>query len=727
MGVILREVIPDGTDTGVLGEVFPDWIGLEFSQDIAAGTLTFNYPADGLNADLLRGGMFLVPVVDGKSLYKNSYFEVGEGSGEVVQEATGNVRSITAYSLLSGLEKVRWMPAIGSSFMDEEGFSYTAATPGAVIKAGVQNYLSRARAYGDSVSWISSVSTGQDSQWPVLVDEMISPTTSVTTVLDRYNELGLARVHFEGFRLHINPHPNLLASNYGQLSSSSTLWSVDYANKTTVLSSSRYEAFPRAVTLGNGTIVATWGSQTDHYGSGGASYGMMSTSTNGKTWTAAKQLGWGAVTPVALSRKGDRVAVLGMTRGPFAGYISVSSTPTTSFPTPTTIPSSAWGSPSWAFPADLEWIDDGTTNGIILATSYGSGGVRVASSSDAGATWEFRSIVNPQPFSQTGSSSEALLTKLADGRLLILTRNDSTSGNLIRAAWSSDNGLTWTPLVDVISGMTGQPKATVMPDGTLVATLRGGNSGWVLAESRDYGRTWKTSTTKLGVMMYGQVVISGGKAFLIGSTQNSASDADIWSAPLIKSDYQATLETTTRDINSRPRFTEGLNLVSGSAAESYLSIITSLLVVGGENQLSNSETPTKVVQWVQAPASVIETWGYREDILEVPEATVPETLKAIGAMYIHTRMEPRYSRSYTVVDHLYDARGNELNVPTALIDYEVGDMVTVEDGTTVTEERVCSLTLSWSNSHTPSVGITLNDYFTDFEVELDRRLKRLGG
>ena len=203
MGVSLREVIPDGTGWGTLGEFLPDWKELEFGQDYSgAGSITFKYANDGANFDKLADGMFVTPVVDGNRTWYDSIYYVEELSGSRVPGPDAHITTFAGASLLGRLGKVRWMPAIGSEVMDNLAFTYNDYTPGEVIKAGVENYLSRARnQFGDPSHWLQDVYVAPDTHWFFRVDEVVEPTTSVQTIIEKYKELGIATARFVGFNL----------------------------------------------------------------------------------------------------------------------------------------------------------------------------------------------------------------------------------------------------------------------------------------------------------------------------------------------------------------------------------------------------------------------------------------------------------------------------------------------------------------------------------------------
>lgn len=203
MGVILREVIPDGTQYGELGEFLPDWFGLEFGQDVhSPGAITFKYANDGANFDRLKSGIYVTPIVDGNRMWRDSIFRVEEVNGIKTPSADAHMTTFAGSSLQGRLEKVRWMPAIGSVVMDSLAFKYNNYTPGQVIRLGVENYWSRARnQFKDPTNWLLDARTDDEADWKYRVDEEIEPTTSITSVIQKYQEVGIATAWFDGFVL----------------------------------------------------------------------------------------------------------------------------------------------------------------------------------------------------------------------------------------------------------------------------------------------------------------------------------------------------------------------------------------------------------------------------------------------------------------------------------------------------------------------------------------------
>lgn len=405
MSVVLREIIPDGTQWGILGEVLTDWTDLEFGQDLRnPSSIVFKYPIRGVHYERLRAGMYVTPAVHGSTTWRNSIYWVREKAGSSMPDHTSQEATFAGVSLRGRLNKVRWLPAIGSEFMDSDMFRYNNVTPGTVIKAGVDNYLSRAKSqFKDNSDWIIGVGVSPDANWFYRVDEEVVPTTSVQEIINKYQDLGIATAEFNGFLL-----------------------------------------------------------QTAHY--------------------------------------------------------------------------------FW----------------------YAHGG---------------------------GEGGNELRNKSDEVQLIV-----------------------------------------------------------------------------------------------------------------------------------------GKNLVGGEESISHEDIITSLLVVGSPDPFSdNPEVHSNAVQWVTAPQRVIDQWGYHEDILNVPDAHVHSTLKAVGEAYIARKMEPRYSTSFTMVDSLYNDRGKLIPSPKALVDFQCGDLISVITHKGITYERVHSISMTYPNPNAPQVTLTLNDYFETNEEKFDQRLRRLGG
>lgn len=395
--VVLRQVIPDGSQYGQLGAIFSDHSHLEFGQDLrGAGSIKFDYPSQGVNSDQLDGETYVVPIINGNDKWHDAIFKIQETEAPNLGEDGPVMKTYAGVSLLKQTEKIRWLPAIGSQYMDDMAFTYTNVTPGAVLKGAVDNFWSRAKSqFNDPIHWLTEVKVSANAAWQYRVDEQVIPGTSLWEMITKYQDLGIATARFEGFRL-----------------------------------------------------------QTAHF----------------------------------------------------------------------------------------DW--------------YSSG--------------------------------------------LASDKTDSV------------------------------------------------------------------------------------------------------------------------------QFRVGFNVVESEEVTSYEDICTSLLVRGSPDPLSEEQNPT--CAWVQAPASVIKKFGYREDMLEVGEASQQSTLRAVGQAHLNARLAPRFSKTYKVVEDLYHARsGKKIPSPTALVDYQCGDMVTLLDKSGASEYRIYGISISYDSDGRSSISLTLNDYWDSYAVTLDQRLRRLGG
>lgn len=287
------------------------------------------------------------------------------------------------------------------------------------------------------------------------------------------------------------------------------------------LANTAYETFPDIVCLPDGKLIATWSTQVDHFDTAGV--GKMRTSTDGgATWSTAVT----TVTDTAMTNHGNRVARLNinLSLGTRRPWLYLSNDGGVSWSTGAQI--TGWGNSEWIFPADLTWHDDGTTDGLLMCTVYGPEGVRVMGSTDAGATWDFRAIAKQGV--TWSDATEACTLMLPNGDILMLLRND-TSGHMEQLR-STDNGYTWTDPDTVMTNTSGMPRMTMMPDGTILATIRDNNpastptGAWAMGISTDQGASWLTWRINDEWMMYGRfVALPSGDGLLIGASQQRGS------------------------------------------------------------------------------------------------------------------------------------------------------------------------------------------------------------
>lgn len=299
----------------------------------------------------------------------------------------------------------------------------------------------------------------------------------------------------------------------------------------------RYFAFPLIARISDGRLVLVWQDNQNHFGGAGSGGRVAIGNAAGTTFGTSQILvpepdsdtKWWA--PVGIAVRGSRIAVLQTVNQPNRQGWFQSTTNPNSWPAPTV--RIQWPIHASAMPCHLAWIEDGSTNGRLLATAYwGSTGVQIMSSTDNGATWSLWSTAAPG----NAGWSESTITRTARGDLLMLQRKDAgVNADTIHARWSVNNGQTWSPAVPVIPAASGMPTCTLLPDGRLVATIRDlagpGYQSHSLAWSSDHGATWTVTPVASEWMMYGQVVVrQDGTPLLAGGSQvrGSSTLAHVW-------------------------------------------------------------------------------------------------------------------------------------------------------------------------------------------------------
>ena len=134
-------------------------------------------------------------------------------------------------------------------------------------------------------------------------------------------------------------------------------------------------------------------------------------------------------------------------------------------------------------------------DGTYMATLYGKfagddGGSIVAAESTDGVYWSIRSVIADKSCRVPGKwgPSESAICRLKDGRIMCVFRVESAMP--FGQTWSSDEGKTWTPAVQMDGPFSVQPSTAVMADGTLA--LSGGRQGLYLWLNLDgSGREWQ--------------------------------------------------------------------------------------------------------------------------------------------------------------------------------------------------------------------------------------------
>ncbi len=201
-----------------------------------------------------------------------------------------------------------------------------------------------------------------------------------------------------------------------------------------------YEAFPAAITTAAGTTIASWAYGETHYTT---SEGRMARLPAGTTvWDPVQDVVKGAV---QFARLGSRLAMLTMhvekypTYTNYLGWVQISTDDGVTWGTPQEI---GWyNTGHGVFPSGLAWIDNSTADGLMFAVGY-YGGVRISTSTDAGATWTVQSTA------ALGTNSlwnESTITQAGNGDLLLLTRYEPSGQTARIVQWRSvDLGGTWT-------------------------------------------------------------------------------------------------------------------------------------------------------------------------------------------------------------------------------------------------------------------------------------------
>lgn len=312
-------------------------------------------------------------------------------------------------------------------------------------------------------------------------------------------------------------------------------WNVESGAGLTIVSDYDYNTFPDAVLTSDPQVLMVAFSQYhSHYGPGGTG-GRRSTNM-GLTWTPAS--GHTGLTTGSPAHQG----VVGMaTRGSDIFLVMVNQDPparTAIFRRSTNrgltwgsqINITGWNNEGWIYPADISWINDGTSNGRLIVTSYGPDGVLLMFSSNLGTSWTRGPLVKKGDVWQ--DATESCIVQLPSGELLIAIRNDTTRD--IEIARSSNYGTTWSTPLPLILNASGLPRMTVMGDGSILMTLRDASDvtptgGWMYGQSVDLGHTWTTHRFSDDRMMYGRFINTGANSgLLIGASDHRVAYGGAW-------------------------------------------------------------------------------------------------------------------------------------------------------------------------------------------------------
>lgn len=360
-------------------------------------------------------------------------------------------------------------------------------------------------------------------------------------------------------------------------------WSVVPQRST--IATGRYEGFPGAVRVpSSGRIVVAWASQTDHYTQDVVR--SVWSADDGVTWSAPVTLpipaGQSAAGMAAMAARGSRVVLLMLSRPDLRAWVSWSDDGGVSWSAPVRI---VTGAPdTWDFPSGLAWVEDGSTDGLLLATSYNNSGIRVTASKDRGATWEPWSQPSTAPWDS--GPSETSIVQTAAGDLLMSLRWDE-----IHTRRSTDFGKTWTSMRVAVRAASGMPTMTTMPNGSIVMAIRRTGAGvtyesWGVAVSEDDGWSWRTIPVSDEWMMYGQAVPTSDpeRALLVGSSQVRVEPlADVWSRAMTWDEIHLQSVVSSRPAPALDVYVSGLpaDMVSASVSRVWRGRSSTLLVADG--------------------------------------------------------------------------------------------------------------------------------------------------
>lgn len=377
-----------------------------------------------------------------------------------------------------------------------------------------------------------------------------------------------------------------------------------------------YLTFPVAGRLADGTLVAVWSDRGDHYDGKSSSTRAALSTDGGLTWQPPFTISPQPASPVSMaSHPGGRLALLEMDEQPYRGWVRISSDGTT-WTAPRAV---TWDAPAgaWTYPCGLLWLDDGSADGLMLATSYGTGGILISASNDAGLTWQAWSALTANPYDGGFGESETVIAETAGGDLLMLTRvyNRSDSSRVVVSRRSSDRGRSWTAPTTAYAG-SGMPAMTVMPSGVIVATVRDTRgvtaqpSSWTLAMSTDDGRTWTLHPVSDGWMMYGQVVPTAGTAAVLVSAhqvRGSQTDNNILALHLTITDAPASPRVDTVSLRREQRWVWG-SFITGQIQGELRPLPGSSWSQSVDETSITLKLSTNSEDWVPGMLSAIFPW-----------------------------------------------------------------------------------------------------------------------
>lgn len=306
-------------------------------------------------------------------------------------------------------------------------------------------------------------------------------------------------------------------------------------HRRTLDSDGAYNAFVSAVTGDDGTVLMGYAKYTNHYG-GGIGVTLKYSRDGGQTFQLAtivrpdeNATSWAVA---GLATMGGRYAALLNHNDPRRMYIAISNN------------AEDWSTPvqfGTGFPSSLTWLDNGTEDGVMLATSYSTSGVFVYQSYDLGVTWTTLHNLPQPPASADFPYSETHIVRSGDQLIMGIRYEPNGSvgpTNQFMVSRSYDMGATWTPPQMKVDDVTGHPRLTVLPNGDIVTPFRSRKpgsvfEGWAYGISTDNGHTWQYRDIRGFRQMYGEFTVSpNGEVRLYGSYELDSGRAHVFSAPV---------------------------------------------------------------------------------------------------------------------------------------------------------------------------------------------------
>ena len=333
-----------------------------------------------------------------------------------------------------------------------------------------------------------------------------------------------------------------------------------------------YNAFVVAAVDGNDRTMIAYAKYTDHFG-GGTGLTVKHRQLGGE-WVSATNV----PRPDPMSTSYGTTGLCRIGNNGF-GLMIHHSNPYRMFFTKTTNATS-WVAPvlvSNRFGSSLAWIDDGTSDGLLMATSYWGDNISVHVSTNGGANWSVRSTI-PQMSGAGNPLNESSILHTGGSDLIMVIRYspDSEVTNKFMISRSSDMGLTWSVPTEIANEVSGQPRLQRLPNGDIITPIRrmaalNQRKGWGYLTSRDNGVTWSPMfNMRDGLQLYGQfAVTSTGKVTLYGATQLNPNRSDVWEAAteLTLGVDQTSLDTLWMPMNVHsyitPSYTLGYRKING--------------------------------------------------------------------------------------------------------------------------------------------------------------------